>query len=153
MFERFSRAARNAVEDARLEAARRGDRRIGTESLLVALLRDPTMAQMVGVEAATLRAAADELDRAALASVGLESGTFRPAAAVPLGRHAPLTPGAKHVIAHTLANATAERARSLTPRHMLLALLDRREPDPAATLLAAVEVDAGAVRQRLAMLP
>ena len=38
MFERFARAARTAVEDARYEAERRGDRRIGSDHLLLALL-------------------------------------------------------------------------------------------------------------------
>jgi hypothetical protein len=43
----------------------------------------------------------------------------------------------------------AEKARSLTPRHMMLALLERDAPDPAAQLLAALAVDAVAARDRL----
>ena len=49
MFERFGGAARTAVEDARYEAERRGDRRIGSDHLLLALLRDDELAQLVGV--------------------------------------------------------------------------------------------------------
>ena len=51
MFERFSRSARAAVEDAVYEAGRRGDRRIGTEHLLLALLADDELAKIVGVDA------------------------------------------------------------------------------------------------------
>ena len=60
-----------------------------------------------------------------------------------------LTPGAKAVIQQTLANAVAEKARRMTSRHILLALLDRSEPDPAAALFAALGVDQRTVRERL----
>ena len=63
MFERFARAARIAVEDARYEAERRGDRRIGSDHLLLALLQDDELAQLVGVDAAAAHDAADQLDR------------------------------------------------------------------------------------------
>ena len=151
MFERFARAARTAVEDARYEAERRGDRRIGSDHLLLALLQDDELAQLVGVDAAAAHDAADQLDRAALAAIGLTLGEFRPAGRSALGRHAPLmTTGGKTVIQQALAKAAAEKARTITSRHLLLALLDRREPDPAATLLAALRIDQPALRARLA---
>ena len=55
---------------AREEARRRGDRRVGTEHLLVALLLEPDLASVLGtaVEAA---AGLATLDRQALAAVGL----------------------------------------------------------------------------------
>jgi ATP-dependent Clp protease ATP-binding subunit ClpA len=69
-------------------------------------------------------------------------------------RHTPhLTSGAKTVVQHALVNATAEKARAITSRHMLLALLERREPDPGATLLAALSVDRAGLRQRLSEAP
>jgi ATP-dependent Clp protease ATP-binding subunit ClpA len=150
MFERFSDSARAVFDDARWEAARRGDRRIGSDHLLLAVLSDEAMAEAVGVDAAAVRAAAARLDQDALASIGLRLGDPPPVGAVSPKRHMPLTSGAKTVIERTLVAATAERARRLTTRHMLLALLDRPEPDPADALLTALSVDRQRVRERLA---
>jgi ATP-dependent Clp protease ATP-binding subunit ClpA len=151
MFERFAGAARTAVEDARYEAGRRGDRRIGSDHLLLALLQDDELARLVGVDAAAAHAAADQLDRTALAAIGLTLGEFQPTGRAVLGRRVPLmTTGGKAVIQQALAKAAAEKARTITSRHLLLALLDRREPDPAAILLAALRIDQPALRARLA---
>lgn len=150
MFERFAREARIAVEDARYEAERRGDRRIGSDHLLLALLQDDELAQLVGVDAAAAHDAADQLDRTALAAIGLTL-EFQPTGRATLGRRVPLmTAGGKAVIQQALAKAAAEKARTITSRHLLLALLDRHEPDPAATLLAALSIDPPALRARLA---
>ena len=95
--------------------------------------------------------AADKLDRTALAAIGLTLGEFQPTGRTALGRHVPLmTTGGKTVIQQALAKAAAEKARTITSRHLLLALLDRHEPDPAATLLAALSIDQPALRARLA---
>jgi ATP-dependent Clp protease ATP-binding subunit ClpA len=150
MFERFAQAARVAVDDARYEAARRGDRRIGTEHLLISLLEDDANARALGVDAAAARTAADELDRVALAAVGVDLGEVTPNGRRPLSKHMPFTAGAKSFMSDTLTQAAAEKARSITPRLMMLALLERREPDPAAALLAALGVDVGTARARLA---
>lgn len=150
MFERFTQSARSAVEDARFEAGRRGDRRIGTEHLLLAVLNDAGLAQAVGADAGAARTAADELDRRALAGIGFTLQGAAPARAATVPRHMPLTPGAKDTLKRTLTHATAEKSKTITSRHMLLALLDRPDPDPAAALLAALSVDAEQVRQRLA---
>ena len=151
MFERLARTARTAVEDARFEAARRGDRRIGTDHLLLALLHDDALAQIVGVDVAAAHDAADQLDRTALAAIGLTLGEFRPSGSAAFGTPVSrMTSGAKTVLQKSLANAAAEKAREITARHMLLAVLDSREPDAAATLLAALPVDRSAVRERLA---
>jgi ATP-dependent Clp protease ATP-binding subunit ClpA len=149
MFERFAGPARAVVEDAGHEAARRGDRRIGTDHLLVALLRDEGLARIVGADPAAAREAADQLDRDALAAIGLTVHEFQPAGQAALGRRMPLTSGAKSVIQGALANTVAEKARAISSRHLLLALLDRHEPDPAATLLTALAVDQPTVRKHL----
>jgi ATP-dependent Clp protease ATP-binding subunit ClpA len=152
MFERFARSTRAAVEDARYEAERRGDRRVGSDHLLIALLQDDRTAQLVGVSADAARAAADELDRGALSAIGLNvgEGTYKPAGrGASRRRVSSITTGAKGVIEQSLANAAAAKARAITSEHMLLALLDRRQPDPAATLLAALPVDLVALRARL----
>ena len=151
MFERFAHAARAVVEDARHEAAGRGDRRIGSDHLLLALLHDDEIAQLVGVDASAAHDALDQLDHAALAAIGLTISEFQPAGCAALGsRVSATTTGAKAMIRQSLANAAAEKARTITTRHMLLALLDRKEPDPAAALLAALPIDRHALRARLA---
>lgn len=149
MFERFTQSARAVVEDARYEAAHRGDRRIGSEHLLIAVLHDETLARVVGADAAAARDAADLLDRTALAAIGFDLGGAKPTGGpIPSSRLA-LTSGSKAVIQQTLANAATEKARRMTTRHILLALLDRRDPDPAAALFAALDVDQCDVRERL----
>ena len=64
------------VLDATEEARRRGDRRIGSDHLLLALLKDDdsVTARALGVDLSTARGALVELDRQALASVGADFG-------------------------------------------------------------------------------
>ncbi|MCU1526401.1 MAG: Clp protease [Frondihabitans sp.] len=149
MFERFTPSARLAVEDAKYEAARRGDRRIGTEHLLLALLQEDELAQLVGADSEAAHDRADELDRAALAAIGVELGGYRPQGRASVSRMAPFTSGAKALMGQALAKAAAEKAKSITSRHFLLALLDLQAPDPADALLAALAVDRPALRARL----
>ena len=149
MFERFAQAARVAVDDARYEAARRGDRRIGTEHLLISLLEDEGNANALGVDAGAAREAADRLDRAALAAVGVDIGDLTASGRRPVARHVPFTAGAKALMSDTLTQAAADKARSITPRHLMLAVLRRNAPDPAAALLGALAVDVTAARERL----
>lgn len=146
---RFADTARAAVEDASYEAGRRGDGRIGTEHLLLAVVQDETVARAVGVDRAAVLAAADELDRAALTAVGIDTGHFPVNGHTTLGKQLPFTPGAKTVLQQTLVHATNEKAKNITCRHMALALLDRVDPDPAAAILTALSVDRGAARDRL----
>jgi ATP-dependent Clp protease ATP-binding subunit ClpA len=134
------------INDARDEARRRGDRKIGTEHLLLALLQDPASAQALGCALETGRQALDALDRAALGAVGMSAVPEAPPVPGQERARLPLTPAAKAV----LIGAMKERARArLGPEHVLLALLLRERPDPAAELLAALGVDRAVVRQRL----
>jgi ATP-dependent Clp protease ATP-binding subunit ClpA len=150
VFERFARAARTAVEDATYEARRRGDRRVGSEHLLIAVLEDDALSSRIGVDAASARAAADRLDQSALAAIGLKLGEFGPTPAhtVASSRVA-LTSGAKAVLQQSLAKAAGEKSRTITTRHMMLALLERDAPDPAAALIEALEVTPDELRARL----
>lgn len=151
MFERFARTARAVVEDAQHEAENRGDRRIGSDHLLLALLKDDEIAQLVGVDAVAAHDAVEQLDRTAIAAIGLTIGEFHFSDRTTVGRHVRMmSSGAKAVIRESLANATAEKARTITSRHLLLALLDQHEPDPAAVLLAALPINRPALRARLA---
>lgn len=56
--------------DAREEARRRGDRKVGTEHLILGLLREPVLAQALGCDLRTARDALDAMDHDALAAVG-----------------------------------------------------------------------------------
>jgi ATP-dependent Clp protease ATP-binding subunit ClpA len=149
MFEKFTQSARAAVEDAREEAARRGDKRIGTEHLLLALLRDETIARAIGADNVAARHAAEEMDRAALLGVGINVGSTEIAGHPRWSKHMPLTSAAKNVIRQTLVHATAEKSKTITSRHMTLAVLDGAAPDPAAALLDALSVDPAAAREKL----
>src|SRR5215472_10054975 len=78
--ERFAPSGGAAVVRRALEQARnRGDRRLGTEHLLLGVIGDPQsdVARGLGVDLESAHAALDALDRAALASIGLEIGGLR----------------------------------------------------------------------------
>ena len=158
MFERFARSTRTAVTDAVAEAGRRGDRRVGTEHLLLGLLDDPAgVAASVAADRrhSALRAALDALDAEALAAVGIDVTGFRPAPPVRaaprlLGpARVPFTAAAKETLGRTVRSATVRKAGRIEPEDLLLALLDCATPDPAGELLDRFGVDRAAVRARL----
>lgn len=144
---------------AREEAQCRGDRRVGTEHLLVALLLEPELADLLGTDAEAARAGLATLDRHALAAVGVGAPIEEP---VPARRTAlprrptvkavlrgrlPLTPVAKKALEATW-KATRGR-RHLGTRYLLASLLELERSDPAAELLAHLGVDPAAARKRL----
>jgi Clp amino terminal domain, pathogenicity island component len=89
---------RTLLADAGAEVARRGERRIGTDHLLLALLHDPgsPAAVALGVSLDEARAVADRLDLAALAAIGLVVGIQDLTAPVAFGRRLPpLTSGTR----------------------------------------------------------
>ena len=135
--------------DARDEAARRGDRTIGTEHLVLALLADPASpaARALGCDLGSAHRALDALDHAALAAIGIQPGiTAGPVAARVTGRLR-LTPAAKAVLTGIRDARTSRRAGLGI---VLSALLGLPRPDPAAELLAALGVDAQEARERFA---
>lgn len=154
MFEQFTAAARATVVAAREEAVQQGARTIGTEHLLLGVLREggPRVSAALGLDAADCRAGLERLDTEALASVGVDPGDFGDLTRRLPGRqvrHLPLTAGSKAVLTGTLREARAAKQRSLRPEHLLLALLGRERPDPVAELLTRLDVDRAAVRERL----
>ncbi len=151
MFNRFSKEAKAAVTSAVEEAQRRDDRRVGTEHLLLGLLRNPASdaATALGVDLEQARAGLDQLDRKALACVGVDTPGFEPVVAVHRRGHVPFTGAAKAALVRTLTEATHRGDRRLEPRHLLLALLGPDQPDAAVELLARLDVDPVAVRARL----
>lgn len=118
------------------EVKRRGDGRVGTEHLLLALLDGPTSpaAHVLQVGLDDARAALASLDRAALRLVGIDVGGVDGPLAVRTRRRPPLTSGAREVLRHAVVTARAERARRVGTRHLLGGVLSREHPDPAADL-------------------
>jgi len=141
------------IEFAREEAERRGDRRIGTDHLLLGLLRDEASApaRALGVTLAEGRSALEAMDLAALASLGIHLDGTLPAAPAPGRRWITLNSSARAAVVGAKQVADSERkGRRIEGRHLLLSLLGGKHPDPAADLLTALSVDAGNVRDRLA---
>ena len=133
--------------DACDEAIRRGDRTIGTEHLLLALLVDPESPapKALGYDLESARAALDAMDREVLAAVGLKTGITGPPIGVRTRGRLRLTPAAKSVLVGILNTAQARRSGL---EQVLNALLELERSDPAAELLTALGVDASTVRAR-----
>ena len=151
---RLSVDARKLVlASATEEARRRGDRRLGTDHLLLGLLHDEysLAAQALGVSLADARAASEALDRAALAAAGIQVKALGEGPPASFGRRLPpLTSGARAVVKRAIDEARPARSGRIETTHFLLALLSLQRPDPAAELLGALRVDPAAVRRRLA---
>ncbi|MFG1703682.1 Clp protease N-terminal domain-containing protein [Nonomuraea sp. M3C6] len=133
------------------EARQRGDRRMGTEHLLLGLLHEPRAARALGVDVAGARAALEELDKAALRMLGLEVGDMP---RVPR-KHPPvpgtaLTSSARAVINQAIKGTTMKTRSAEAPRHLVLALLQQGRPDPVAQLVDQLGIDRAAVRSRIA---
>jgi ATP-dependent Clp protease ATP-binding subunit ClpA len=155
MFERLRQKSpaveviRSAVQEARL----RGDRRIGTEHLLLGLLhdREADPARTLGVDLHTARAELARLDREALAAIGLAVPLPRTTSAGPAGKPpslGALTSNARSALDTLLASARSRNSH-LAPNHLLVALLALRPPDPAAELISMLGIDRSDAHGRL----
>jgi ATP-dependent Clp protease ATP-binding subunit ClpA len=141
------------------EARRRGDRRTGTDHLLLALLEEPSVEVVVGVSPQQARQALESLDQEALGALGMGPGTDVP----PLPMHAVpkkptiravmskdrlrMTPAAKKVLEEAVK--PNRRKTQVTAQQVLAQILTLRPPDPAAVLLGALGVNTAEVRSRL----
>ena len=145
-------ARKLVLASATEEASRRGDRRRGTDHLLLGLLHDEDSraARALGVSLADARAASDALDQAALAAVGIQVEALGEGPPAAFGRRfPPLTSGAQAVFKRAIDEARPSRSGRIDTTHFLLALLTLQRPDPAAELLDVLGVDPAAVRKRL----
>jgi ATP-dependent Clp protease ATP-binding subunit ClpA len=153
MIRRLSADARKLVlTSAAQEARRRGDRRLGTDHLLLGLLHDAdsSVTRALGVDLEMARTASESLDRAALEAVGVNVVTLgNPSPPAFARRLLPLTSGARAVMKRTVEQTREDRRPHIETGDFLLALLDRERPDPAAELLTALDVDRSQVRTRL----
>jgi hypothetical protein len=141
------------------EARRRGDRRTGTDHVLLALFEDPSIEVVLGVSLQQARQALESLDREALGALGLGSGTDAPPlpmCAVPKKPRLRdimqkdrlrMTPAAKKVLEE--ASKPNRRRLYVTAQQVLAQILTLQPPDPAAVLLGALGVNTSEVRRRL----
>ncbi|MEU8199640.1 Clp protease N-terminal domain-containing protein [Streptosporangium sp. NPDC049046] len=134
--------------DANTEALRRGDRKVSTEHVLLALLidSDSNTAHALGVSLDAAREALERLDQDALESMGIEATSPGPVFPGRERDRLPLTPAAKAVFTGLGKQAGRER---IGIHHVLLGLLSHKHPDPAAVLLDTLSVDRTVVRTRL----
>jgi hypothetical protein len=141
------------------EARRRGDRRTGTDHVLLALLEDPSIEAVLGVTLQQARQAHESLDQEALSALGLGSGTDAPPLPMQAVPKKPtirdiakkdrlrLTPAAKKVLED--ASKPNRRRLYVTGQQVLAQILTLQPPDPGAVLLDALGVNAAVVRLRL----
>ena len=141
------------------EARRRGDRRTGTDHILLALFEDPSIEVVLGVSLQQARRALESLDHEALAALGLGSGTDAPPLPMRAVPKKPrlrdvaqkdrlrMTPAAKKVLEKSAK--PNRRKLSVTALQVLAQILTLQPPDPAAVLLGALGVNTSEVRRRL----
>jgi hypothetical protein len=135
---------------------------VGTEHLLLALLRNPSIEKALNVTHDDALAKIMALDSEALQAVGvpkeidsplLEERVLpsRPTVKTVMKHRIKLTPAAKKVLRD--AGRPMRRREHITPEAVLLTLLEVRSPDPAAALLDALKIDSVKVRERLEAQP
>ncbi|WP_104524914.1 Clp protease N-terminal domain-containing protein [Blastococcus atacamensis] len=175
MFERFTPEARAVVVAAQQEARTLRSPTIGTEHLLLALLRGQTPSAAVltrhGLAADEVTAdvvrftGSDDLDADALTSVGIDLDAVRssveaafgpgalddPKRTPGRGGHIPFTPRAKKVLELSLREALAMKSRSIADGHIALGLL-REGEGLAMKVLSDRGVDAVSLRRDLALV-
>jgi hypothetical protein len=146
------------------EARRRGDRRTGTDHLLLALLEDPSTEIVLGVSLQQSRQALESLDREALGALGLGAGADAPPLPMRAVPKKPrirdvaqrdrfrMTPAAKKVLEEAY-KPKGHRKLQVTGPEVLAQILTLQPPDPAAMLLGALGVNASEVRSRLDATP
>ena len=146
------------------EARRRGDRRTGTDHLLLALLEDPSVEAVLGVSLQQAREALESLDRDALGAVGLGAGADAPPLPMRAVPKKPrirdvakrdrfrMTPAAKKVLEEAY-KPKGHRKLQVTGPEVLAQILTLQPPDPAAVLLGALDVKTSDALHELASAP
>jgi Clp amino terminal domain, pathogenicity island component len=141
------------------EARRRGDRRIGTDHVLLGLFEDPSIEAVLGVSLQQARQALESLDQEALGALGIGSGTDAPPLPMRAVPKKPtiravmkkdrirMTPAAKKVLEEAVK--PMRRKTQVTAQQVLAQILTLQPPDPAAVLLGALGVNTSEVRRRL----
>lgn len=141
------------------EARCRGDRRTGTDHILLALLHEPSIEVMLGVSLQQARQALESLDQEALAALGLEDLTRVPPLPIRAVAKKPrirdvaqkdrlrMAPAAKKVLEE--ASKPNRRKLQVTAQQLLAQILTLQPPDSAAVLIETLGVDTTEVQRRL----
>ncbi len=141
------------------EARRRGDRRVGTDHVLLALFEDPSIEVVLGVSLEHARRTLDSLDRESLTAVGLGFDIDAPPLATRAVSKKPrfrdvaykdrlrMTPAAKKVLES--ASKPNRHRTWVTAQQVLAQILTLQPPDPAAALLSAAGVKTPEARRRM----
>ena len=141
------------------EARRRGDRRVGTDHVLLALFEDPSIGVVLGVRLEEARRALESLDQHALSALGMGSSTESPPLPMRAVPKKPtfravmnkdrlrMTPAAKRVLEEAVK--PNRRKTQVTAQQVLARILLLQPPDPAAVLLGALGVNTSEARLRL----
>jgi ATP-dependent Clp protease ATP-binding subunit ClpA len=169
VFEKFEPTARQAFFDARDEARRAGQDRVGSEHVLLGLLAEPGAAAdaltAAGLDLESLRdrvprgshEAPAGLDAEGLATLGIDLDAVRRAtdaafgpgaldrAAVPGSSRLPIADDARAGLAQAVRQAQQLGQRDISSGHMLLGLIDQRR-NAALTLLTQAGIDIAALR-------
>ena len=144
------------------EARRRGDRRTGTDHVLLGLLEDPSVEAVLGVSLQQAREALESLDREALGALGLGAGADAPPLPMRAVPKKPrirdvakkdrfrMTPAAKKVLEQAY-KPKGHRKLQVTGPEVLAQILTLQPPDPAAVLLGALGVNTSDALHELAL--
>jgi hypothetical protein len=143
VFERFTERARQVVVLAQEEARTLGHDWLGTEHILLGLVREPEgLASRV---LANLGVTLEQVRAHVVRAVGSHQGELRPG-------QIPFTPEAKKVLERALREALSLGHNYIGTEHLLLALARERE-GLAARILGELDIDAERVRTEvMAML-
>jgi hypothetical protein len=143
------------------EARRRGDRRYGTDHLLLALFEDPSIEVVLGVNLQQARLALESLDHEALGALGQDYGADAPPIPMRAVPKKPrirdvakkdrlrITPAAKKVLEQAY-KPKGHRKLRVTGPEVLAQILTLQPPDPAAVLLGALGVNTSDALHQLA---
>jgi ATP-dependent Clp protease ATP-binding subunit ClpA len=142
------------------EARRRGNRRVGTDHLLLTLLEQPSIEALLGVTLQQARRADESLDQEALDALGIDLPTDAPALPMRAVPKKPkfrevakkdrlrMTPAAKRALEEG-SRSNRQRLIYITPEELLRQILALQPPDPAAVLLETLGVDTSEVQRIL----
>ena len=157
MFERFTRAAREVVTSAIAVAGDRGDSRVGTEHLLAGVSAGSSLAadllERLGAGPERVKAAISDLDRTALAAIGIDQDSVRLGPAntewIRTKRHIPFNGAAKVALQGALREAMSLRHRHIGSEHILAALTSTGPEDPARRILVGLGIDVAGLRREV----
>lgn len=153
MFEKFTKEARRAVTLAAEEARTRGDSRINTEHLLLAVSSTAGLGEL-GLSPERLRRQLDRLDAEALESVGIDPSLIMEAVegSRPITKnrgHIPFTEAAKDILKQALREALELKHRYIGVEHIALALATLPPGDRAIGALVGLGIDPSHLRSSL----